>query len=96
MTIRTNGQIIAGPININETLSTASVSLVVANWSNNTQTVTVNGITSNSLVWVSPANSSLAEYGDCKVYCSQQGTNSLTFTCSTTPSNALTVEVIYG
>lgn len=94
MTIRRGNSIIAGYLKYQ--LSTTSVSLVVANWSNNTQTVTVNGITSNSLVWVSPANSSLAEYSDCKVYCSQQGTNSLTFTCSTTPSNALTVEVIYG
>ena len=94
MSIRRGNSIIAGYLKYQ--LSTASVSLVVANWSNNTQTVTVNGITSNNLVWVSPASSSFTEYGDCKVYCSQQGTNSLTSTCSTTPNNALKVEVIYG
>lgn len=71
-----------------------TVSLPVASWSSYSQTVTATGVTATATVVVSPAPSSFEEYGDKGVYCSGQAANSLTFTCSTVPANALTVNVL--
>lgn len=72
-----------------------TASLTVTGWSSNSQTVTVSGITASNIVIVSPAPMSYSEYSVCGVYCSAQATNSLTFTCSETPSGALTVNILY-
>lgn len=71
-----------------------SASLSTSGWSSYKQTVTVSGVTSSSAVIVSPAPASFETYGDMGIYCSAQGTNSLTFTCETVPSAALTVNIL--
>lgn len=76
--------------------SNTSVTLTSAGWSSNTQTVTVSGMTATKIVWVSPAPASSADYSAGGVYCSAQGSNSLTFTCATQPSVDITVNVIFG
>lgn len=74
--------------------SKTTASLTVNGWSSYVQTVTVSGITTSSTVVVSPDPASYEEYSTMGVYCSAQGTNSLTFTCNTTPSNTLTVNIM--
>ena len=71
-----------------------SVSLPVASWSSNSQTVTVSGVTTTNTVVVSPAPTSFADYSTSIVHCTAQGNNSLTFTCSEVPASALTVNVL--
>lgn len=71
-----------------------SVSLPVASWSSNSQTVTVSGVTTTNTVVVSPAPASFGDYSSSVVHCTAQGNNSLTFTCSETPASALTVNVL--
>ena len=71
-----------------------SVSLPVASWSSNSQTVTVSGVTTTNTVVVSPAPDSFGDYSTSVVHCTAQGNNSLTFTCSETPAGALTVNVL--
>lgn len=66
---------------------TNTVTLTVAGWSSNSQVVTVSGVTTSNLVIVEPSDSS---YG---IKCTAQGTNSLTFTCDTVPTAAVTVKV---
>lgn len=73
---------------------TTTVTLESANWSNSEQTVTVNGVTADNTVLVSPDPSDYSDYTDAEIYCSGQGTNSLTFTCGTTPSNDIDVNVV--
>lgn len=68
--------------------------LTVAGWSNNTQTVTVTGVTATNTVFVSPAPASAADYASAGIICTAQGTDSLTFTCTTVPTNAITVNVV--
>lgn len=68
--------------------------LAVADWSNNTQTVTVTGVTASNIVFVSPAPASASDYASAGIICTAQGTDSLTFTCTTVPSNAITVNVV--
>ena len=68
--------------------------LTVAGWSNNTQTVTVTGVTATNIVFVSPAPASASDYSSAGINCTAQGTDSLTFTCTTVPTNAITVNVV--
>lgn len=71
-----------------------TASLSTSGWSSYQQTVTVSGVTASSTVIVSPVPASFEAYGDMGIYCSAQGTNSLTFTCETIPSTALTVNIL--
>ena len=75
------------------TYTQLTVTLTVAGWSDNSQTITVSGVTANNAVIISPAPSSYLSYGEFGVYCSAQATNSLTFTCDSTPDVALTVNI---
>ena len=68
--------------------------LAVADWSSNTQTVNVTGVTASNIVFVSPAPASAADYAAAGIVCTAQGSGTLTFTCTTVPSNVITVNVV--
>ena len=72
----------------------STITLAAADWSAGTQTVTVNGITATSVVWVSPDPSDQADYVAGGILCTAQAANSLTFTASTTPTNDIDVVVV--
>lgn len=71
-----------------------SVTLAAANWSSKSITVTATWVTSSNTVIIAPDPSNITDYADNSVYCSAQGTNSLTFSCDTEPTNDLTVNVV--
>lgn len=71
-----------------------TVTLSASNWSNKSQTVSVSGVTSSSLVDVTFAPASAVDYVDAFVVCTAQGNGTLTFTCQTTPSNNISVNVV--
>ena len=71
-----------------------SVTLLAANWSSKSITVTATWVTSSNTVIISPDPSSITDYADNSVYCSAQSTNSLTFSCDTEPTNDLIVNVV--
>lgn len=79
-----------------DTLTSTTITLVVANWSSHAQTVTgISNVTATNIVWVSPSASSMDEYGACGIRVTAQGSGSLTFeTNGTDPTNALTVIVV--
>ena len=72
--------------------------LSASGWSNNSQTVTVNGVLSDTnaqVVTVSPANKTSADaWGEGGVWCASQGTNSLTFTCESVPSSNISLNIV--
>lgn len=71
------------------------VSITVANWNATTTcTKTVTGVTTSNSVIVSPAPSSISDYVSAGVYCSAQGSGTLTFTASSTPTADLVVNVM--
>ena len=73
-----------------------SVAIAVADWNGGTTcTKTVSGLTATSTVWVAPDNASQSDYLTAGVYASAQTTDTITFTCTTTPTSSLTVNVIY-
>lgn len=70
--------------------------LTAAGWSNNQQTATVNGVSATEiaqLIQPMPAVTSQQAYMAAGIYCSGQAANSLTFTCSTVPTQNITVYV---
>lgn len=72
---------------------TVMPTLLVANWSSNTQMITVQGVTASNNVIVSPAPASASDWASAGIICTAQSTDSLTFTCQTVPSNDITVNV---
>ena len=74
-----------------------TVSLNSSGWSNNTQTVTVSGVSATEtaqLITPTPAIASQTAYYEAGIMCTNQAKNSLTFTCQTVPTSNLTVYVV--
>jgi len=79
---------------VDDKKSEISVTLTTAGWSSNTQSVTATGVTASNTVIVSPNPSSMSAYTNAKVFCSAQGSNSLTFSCTDTPTGDIVVNVV--
>ena len=71
-----------------------TATLAVADWSSNTQTVTVSGVKADSVVFVSPAPASASDYASAGILCTAQAADSLTFSCTQTPSSAIVVNIV--
>lgn len=76
------------------TIETASITLAVADWANNSQTATVLGVTASNAVIAVPAPASTADYVDAGCLCVEQGEDTLTFTCEQTPASDLVINVM--
>lgn len=72
----------------------AAVTLTAAGWSNKEQTVSVNGVTADNTVIVGPSPTSQDAWAKAGVKCTAQAENSLTFTCKSVPTAALTANVV--
>lgn len=74
------------------------VTLSAAGWSDNQQTVSIPGVTSDDsyAVIAAPDQDSIDAWSEsgCKV--SAQGTNTVTFVCESVPSEDLTINVVHG
>ena len=71
-----------------------TATLTVAGWSGTTQTVSVTSVTADSILTVTYAPASHDAWLDAGVYCSAQGAGTLTFTCDTVPTQALTANIV--
>ena len=71
-----------------------TITLVAADWSSNTQTVNVTGMTATGVVFPCPIPADQADYTDAGIICSAQAAGTLTFTCDTVPSNDIDVTVV--
>ena len=74
-----------------------SVTIPVSAWSNRSATVTVNGVTaytSHSHPIVSPAPASVNNWVQCGIVAVSQSLNTITFSCTTTPSSEVTANVL--
>lgn len=80
----------SGGVSITNTTAT----IAVADWSNNTCTKSVAGVTASNTVVVTYAPASKAVYTAADIYCTAQGSGTLTFACTTTPTAAVTVNVM--
>lgn len=88
ITVPTTGGTMA-VIGVNTTITLAS-----ANWSSNTQTVNVTGMTATGVVMVSPDPTDQSAYTSAGILCTAQAAGTLTFTCDTVPSGDIDVNVV--
>ena len=75
-------------------ISNTTATLAANSWSSKTQQVTVSGVTTNSILVISAAPASYSLWTSCGVYASAQAANKITFTCTETPSAAITANVL--
>lgn len=75
-------------------VTTKGFSLNPGNWVNQSQTVTVEGVSYSTINIISPLPTSHEAYVEAGVYCSGNSANSLTFKCIDTPSSNLLVSVV--
>lgn len=78
-----------GPTSVQVTLQGGS-----ANWPSNTQSVTVQGVTTTNTIFAGAAPNSVHDYDAAGVICTAQTTNNLTFECVNVPNNDITVNVL--
>ena len=74
-----------------------SITLPASGWSDNSQTVPVNGVVADEtkqLIQPCPAMASQTAYYEAGILCTGQAANQLTFTCQTVPTADLTVYVV--
>lgn len=72
----------------------ATVTIAVNDWSNNSCTKQVTGVTASNTIIVSPAPASISVAANAGFYCSAQTSGSLTFQVSQTPTASITVNII--
>lgn len=75
-------------------VSTIQVTLTAANWSSKSITVTATWVTASNTVIVSPAPANINDYATNSIYCSAQGSGTLTFSCNTEPTGDIDVNVL--
>lgn len=91
-----DGEVSAAVHGVDYQLPVISVQVTIpaAGWQNNSQAVTVSGVTADSAVVVSPAPESFEAYNEAECRATAQGAGTITFSCGSTPSGALTVNVM--
>ena len=71
-----------------------TVTLTVAGWSNNTQTVNIAAATATNSIVVSPIPAHQSAYSDAGILCTAQSSGSITFSCDSAPASAIQVNVL--
>ena len=78
-----------------DAITSTQVTIATTDWSSNTCTKSVTGVTATSDVFVSPEPvlANIKAYTEANVFCSAISAGTVTFTCETTPSVSLTVNI---
>ncbi len=92
------GKALQDAINGKVAKTTATATLSASGWSasgsNYVQSVTVSGMTSSTTAIIVAAPASYKVYAENMVYCSAQGSGTLTFTAATKPASNLTANIL--
>lgn len=70
------------------------ITLLASEWVNNIQTVSVNGVTTNNDIIISPNSDSIASYTKFGIYCTMQTSGNLSFSCNKEPTENIKVNVV--
>ena len=71
-----------------------TATLTAAGWSDKSQTIAVEGVTASNTVFVAPASDSQEVWGKAGIVCTAQAAGSLTFTCKSVPTAAVTANIV--
>lgn len=80
---------------LEDAIKSSQITIATTDWSGNTCTKSVSGVTATSDVFVSPEPvlANIKAYTEANVFCSAISAGTVTFTCETTPSVSLTVNI---
>ena len=78
--------------NVKSVAKTAT--LAAGSWSNNAQTVAVEGVTEDNNIIVTGNPDCIEAWTNAGVYCTAQAANALTFTCTDVPTEELTANIL--
>lgn len=80
---------------LSDAIVSSQVTIATTDWAGNTCTKSVTGVTASSDVFVAPAPvlANIKAYSAANVFCSAVGAGTVTFTCETTPTDTLTVNI---
>jgi hypothetical protein len=81
---------------INEFLNSVETTILSTDWSTNEAELTISGITSGSVIWVSPTPASYDDFVNNKVQAVSQDLNTLVFNCETEPTTDIDLNVAIG
>ena len=89
-------QAVLDAVPLKTTHETKSATLAAASWSDNVQTVTVQGVTASNVIIATAGtdDTSHAAWSNCDIRATAQGSNSLTFKCRTVPSTDVFVNIL--
>jgi len=91
----TGPQGVTGPTGPLDATVTSTLTLTSGGWSANTQTLTVTGVTATSTNLIVLESATMGDrWATGKVYATSQSTNSITFTCQTTPTDNIEFKVV--
>ena len=77
--------------------TTATTTIAVADWSGGTTaTKTVSGVTSTNTIFVAPNPTDYLLWANAQIRATVQGTDQITFTCTTTPTEDVDVNIVIG
>ena len=89
------GNVVLDASDVGATTSiSATITLLSTDWSSQTYVATVQGVTSSNTVIVSPSASSMDDYVAADIKCTAQATDQLTFTCDTTPTSNIDINLL--
>ena len=71
-----------------------SVTIAVADWSNQTCTKSVSGVTASNNIVIAPDPASFLAYGEAQIRATAQGSGTVSFACESVPDAAVTVIVL--
>ena len=74
-------------------MTTTTIELTAAGWSNNTQSVSVEGVTEDNNVFIAAAPETRMEFASCGIFCTAQNDGSLTFECKSVPTGAISANI---
>lgn len=84
---------IFGEIDENK-LTAVVVEIEASDWEDNEATKTVAGVTSESIIWVSPTPASYEDYVEAEIRATGQGVDEIVFECEAEPEASVFVNVI--
>lgn len=91
ITRKINGLTLTQDINLWEK---ETITIEPEEWIDNQVTKTVSGVTATSLVWVSPAETSYADYVEAEIRAIAQSENSITFQCENVPDVSININIV--
>ncbi len=77
-------------------LTAVVVEIEASDWEDNEATKTVAGVTSESIIWVSPTSASYDDYTEAEIRAISQDTDEIVFECEAEPEASVYVNVIFN